>query len=79
MIIFPQIDGSTNLTFATAYGFRNIQNILQKLKNGRCKYQFVEIMACPSGMQLSFVYIHTSIVFTHVDPIRQSMNHIVPC
>ena len=43
------IDGETKLKFAIAYGFRNIQNIVQKLKKGGCSYQFVEIMACPSG------------------------------
>ena len=34
---------------ALAYGFRNIQNIVQKIKRGKCPYHFVEIMACPSG------------------------------
>ena len=37
------------LRFAAAYGFRNIQNLVQKLKRGRCLYHYVEIMACPSG------------------------------
>ena len=44
-----QVDENTELRFAAAYGFRNIQNLVQKLKRGRCKYHFVEIMACPSG------------------------------
>lgn len=38
---------------ALAYGFRNIQNIIRKLSQGRQGtrrlYDFVEIMACPSG------------------------------
>lgn len=34
---------------ALAYGFRNIQNIVQKIKRGKCPYHYVEIMACPSG------------------------------
>ena len=34
---------------ALAYGFRNIQNIVQKIKRKKCPYDFVEIMACPSG------------------------------
>ena len=37
------------LRFAAAYGFRNIQNLVQKLKRGRCPYHYVEVMACPSG------------------------------
>jgi iron only hydrogenase large subunit-like protein len=43
------IDGEVKLKFALAYGFRNIQNIVQKIKKGNCPYHYVEIMACPSG------------------------------
>ena len=32
-----------------AYGFRNIQTLVQKMKRHACDYDFVEIMACPSG------------------------------
>ena len=32
-----------------ANGFRNIQNLVQKMKRKRCTYDFVEVMACPSG------------------------------
>ncbi|KAG8433308.1 hypothetical protein GDO86_017552 [Hymenochirus boettgeri] len=42
-------DGNVLLHFALAYGFRNIQNLVQKLKRGRCPYHYVEVMACPSG------------------------------
>lgn len=42
-------DGQVLLHFAVAYGFRNIQNLVQKLKRGRCPYHYVEVMACPSG------------------------------
>ncbi|CAH1772305.1 unnamed protein product [Owenia fusiformis] len=44
-----EIDGKVELKFAIAYGFRNIQNIVQKVKRGKCNYHFVEVMACPSG------------------------------
>jgi iron only hydrogenase large subunit-like protein len=39
------------LRFAYAYGFRNIQNMVRKAKRPSKKqeFQFVEIMACPSG------------------------------
>lgn len=30
-------------------GFRNIQNLVQRLKRGKSPYHYVEIMACPSG------------------------------
>ena len=43
-------NGEAVLRFAAAYGFRNIQNIVQKIKRGKMMYDFVEIMACPSGM-----------------------------
>lgn len=42
-------DGAVLLCFASTYGFRNIQNLVQKLKRGKCPYHFVEVMACPSG------------------------------
>lgn len=42
-------DGIVKLRFAHAYGFRSIQNLVQKLKRGKCTYQYVEVMACPSG------------------------------
>ncbi|KAM4598203.1 cytosolic Fe-S cluster assembly factor narfl [Polymixia lowei] len=42
-------DGKVLLRFAAAYGFRNIQNLVQKLKRGKSPYHFVEVMACPSG------------------------------
>ena len=44
-----EINGKPPLKMALAYGFRNIQNIVQKIKRGKCPYHFVEIMACPSG------------------------------
>ena len=42
-------EGTVLLKFAIANGFRNIQNLVQKLKRKRCDYDFVEILACPSG------------------------------
>ncbi|NXF78192.1 NARFL factor, partial [Sclerurus mexicanus] len=42
-------DGEVLLQFALAYGFRNIQNLVQKLKRGKSPYHYVEVMACPSG------------------------------
>ncbi|NXH09582.1 NARFL factor, partial [Bucco capensis] len=42
-------DGVVLLHFALAYGFRNIQNLVQKLKRGKCPYHYVEVMACPAG------------------------------
>lgn len=42
-------DNKILLKFAIANGFRNIQNLVQKLKRGKSNYHYVEIMACPSG------------------------------
>ena len=42
-------NGEVVLRFALAYGFRNIQNIVQRIKRKKLTYDFVEIMACPSG------------------------------
>lgn len=44
-----EIDGKPVLKFAQAYGFRNIQNIVRKIKQGKCEWDYVELMACPSG------------------------------
>lgn len=37
------------MTFAIANGFRNIQNIVRRMKRNKCPYDFIEVMACPSG------------------------------
>lgn len=37
------------LKFGRVYGFRNIQSIMLKMKRGQCDFDFIEIMACPSG------------------------------
>lgn len=42
-------EGKVLLHFAIANGFKNIQNLVQKLKKGKSSYHFVEVMACPSG------------------------------
>ena len=47
--VYMQVEGQPALKFAAAYGFRNIQNLVQKMKREKCPYLFVEVMACPSG------------------------------
>ncbi|CAB3371688.1 Hypothetical predicted protein [Cloeon dipterum] len=42
-------DGEVVLRFAVANGFRNIQNLVQKMKRKKCLYDYVEVMACPGG------------------------------
>ena len=37
------IDGDVKLHFAVAYGFRNIQTILRKIKRKKCTYDYVEV------------------------------------
>ena len=44
-----EVDGEVKLRFAICYGFRNIQNVVQKMKRKKLGFDFVEIMACPSG------------------------------
>ncbi|KAE8891059.1 putative cytosolic Fe-S cluster assembly factor [Phytophthora fragariae] len=43
------VEGKEVLKFAIAYGFRNIQSIMTKIRRNKCPYHYVEIMACPSG------------------------------
>ncbi|WOL16903.1 protein NAR1 isoform X2 [Canna indica] len=44
-----EVDGKIVLKFAQCYGFRNLQNVVRKIKIGKCEYHFLEVMACPSG------------------------------
>ncbi|CAK7323294.1 unnamed protein product [Dovyalis caffra] len=44
-----EVDGKVVLKFALCYGFQNLQNVVRKVKMGKCDYHFVEVMACPSG------------------------------
>lgn len=60
-------DGAVLLQFALAYGFRNIQNLVQKLKRGKSPYHYVEVMACPSGND------HTGIVLPQLTAVSSSM------
>lgn len=43
------IDGREVFRVCVANGFRNIQNIVRRVKGKGCEYDFVEVMACPSG------------------------------
>ena len=58
-------DGKTLLKFAIANGFRNIQNLVQKLKRKRCDYDFVEVLACPSGCVNGGAQLRHSEVINH--------------
>ena len=44
-----EIDSKIVLRFSTSYGFRNIQDVVRKIKNGHMQSHFVEVMACPGG------------------------------
>jgi hypothetical protein len=46
-VVMPRMP--RKLKFARAYGFRNIQSLMLKLRRGTCDFDFVEMMACPSG------------------------------
>ena len=50
-LLLPAADGGgvPRLRFAQAYGFRNIQNVLRRVKSGRQQYDLVEMMASPGG------------------------------
>lgn len=34
---------------AYIYGFKNIQNLVRKIKTNKIQYHYCEVMACPSG------------------------------
>lgn len=39
----------TTVNVAVASGLGNARELLEQIKNGTCKYQFIEIMSCPGG------------------------------
>ena len=41
--------GGKKVKIAVANGLGNAKNLLEKIKAGKCKYHFIEIMACPGG------------------------------
>lgn len=49
--------GEDTLNVAIVNGFRNIRNIVQKFKRSRCQFDYVEIMACPSGKSPSINFL----------------------
>jgi len=45
-----EVDGKPVLQFATAYGFKHIQNFVRNIKQKKqSPFHFIEVMACPSG------------------------------
>lgn len=43
------VNNESVLRFAACYGFNNIKNVCKAIKQGTCKYDFVELMACPGA------------------------------
>ncbi len=41
--------GTTVLKIAVCYEMRNARRLLEQVKNGSCKYHFIEVMACKGG------------------------------
>lgn len=64
-------NGEVLLRFAAAYGFRNIQNMILKLKKGKFPYHFVEVLACPRGK--GFRRPLTACTSDHVSPAWQAI------
>jgi hypothetical protein len=58
----------TVLRFAAAYGFRNIQGLMRKVKLGRCEYDYVEVMACPSGGLAAVWYNEETMQYSAIYP-----------
>lgn len=59
------------LKFGRAYGFRNIQSLLLKMKQGKCDLDFIEVMACPSGCINGGGQLKESIGEGHGEMIRE--------
>lgn len=48
-VVLQDESGRVLLRCAIAYGFRNIQTIVRKMKTRRCEYHYVEVRACMFG------------------------------
>ncbi len=43
------VDGIGDVRVAVSHGLANARKILEKVKEGKVQYHFIEIMACPGG------------------------------
>jgi iron only hydrogenase large subunit-like protein len=53
-VVVRDVSGRAVLRAALAYGFRHIQNVVRGVRGGASRYDFVEVMACPSGALLCY-------------------------
>lgn len=44
------------LRFAFAYGFRKLQDVARKFKKKQLPYDYIEVMACPTGIVHSILF-----------------------
>lgn len=85
------VDGNSNTPLprvAIVNGFRNIQTVVQRLKRKALKYDYIEIMACPSGCinggaqcrpgsgeDQAEMVSKTKTLYEKVKPVTLSINH----
>ena len=48
-VVLEGAGGEPLLRFAYAHGFRNLQGVVRRARGGQSPYDYVEMMACPSG------------------------------
>lgn len=41
--------GELELKVAVVNGIKNVKSIIDKIRNGKCEYHFIEVMCCPGG------------------------------
>jgi iron only hydrogenase large subunit-like protein len=49
ILLISNTSNEVVMKFGLASGFQNIQNIVRQLKMGKCEYDYIELMACPTG------------------------------
>nr|CAG4639146.1 EOG090X05AC [Daphnia magna] len=77
---FVEKDGEQVLSVAIVNGFRNIQNLVQKMKRKKRTYDYVEIMACPSGClnggaQLRTESTETKALAANMEALHSKLEH----
>lgn len=65
-----QLRNGRTLHFAILNGFRNIQALVRKMKLNKCTYDYVEVMACPSGCVNGAGQLPLKVGQTEQGPVR---------
>jgi iron only hydrogenase large subunit-like protein len=75
-------DDEKSIRLVSLYGFKNIQNFIRKIKLKQCKFDYVEVMACPGACiagagQLKFPE-NTNLTKNQVEQSKKCLQSALP-